>query len=300
MAMGHSRIALLADRGVVGVTGPEAPGFLDNLITNDVSGLDAPGAALHAGLLSPQGKILFEFFVVRTSAGFLLETGLEQTAALAKRLTMYKLRAKVEIKDAAGEVVVAVLLGAVRARPAGVIAFVDPRDERLGDRLLVPAPLVGEALAQSGALRITPNAYHAHRISLGVPQAGVDYPLSDAFPHEADFDLHHGVSFTKGCFVGQEVVARMQNKSVIRKRIVRVSAASALASGSDIKAGEAVIGVVGSVAGLEGLAMLRLDRVAEALDTGQAITCGGAVLSVDSVAVSAYREAVANRPVIDL
>ncbi|MFM9938072.1 MAG: YgfZ/GcvT domain-containing protein [Hyphomicrobiaceae bacterium] len=298
--MGPSGIALLADRGVVSVTGVDAASFLDNLISNDLALATAPGAALHAGLLSPQGKILFEFFVVRTTAGFLLETALDQTAALAKRLTLYKLRAKVDIKDAAGEVVVAVLLGAVRARPGGVIAFVDPRHEQLGDRLLIPAPLVGDALAQSGALRMTADAYHAHRITLGVPAAGLDYQLGDAFPHEADFDLLHGVSFTKGCFVGQEVVARMQNKTVVRKRVVRVTGADTLASGSEIKVGEAVIGTLGSVAGRQGLAMLRLDRVVEALDKGQAIDCAGKALTVDAEAVRVYRDAVANRPVIDL
>lgn len=300
MAMTGARIALLADRGVVGVTGDDARAFLDNLITNDMSRLDKPGAALHAGLLTPQGKILFEFFIVQTGAGFLLETGLMQAPALAKRLAMYKLRAKVEIKDAAGEVVVAALQGDVRARPGGVISFVDPRDERLGDRLLIPAPLVGEALAQSGAARMTVDAYDAHRIEVGVPKPGVDYQLGDAFPHEADFDVFNGVSFTKGCFVGQEVVARMQNKSVIRKRVVRVTGGAALASGAEIKAGEAVIGTVGSVAGLHGLAMLRLDRVAEADSAGTPITAAGVALTVDAGAVDAYRQAVANRPVIDL
>src|SRR5690606_15396591 len=166
----------------------------------------------HAALLSPQGKILFAFFAVRTPAGFLLETGLDQTAALARRLSLYRLRAKVEIKDAAGEVVVAALLGDVRARPGGAIAFVDPRHVSMGDRVLIPAPLVGEAVAQTGAARMTAEAYHAHRIAQGVPEAARDYALGDTFPHEADFDMQAGVSFTKGCFVGQEVVARMQHK----------------------------------------------------------------------------------------
>lgn len=300
MAMVQARIALLADRGVVGVTGADARSFLDNLITNDMSRLDQPGAALHAGLLSPQGKILFEFFVVQTGAGFLLETGLAQAAALAKRLAMYKLRAKVEIRDVAGEVVVAALQGDVRARPGGVISFVDPRDERLGDRLLIPAPLVGEALAQSGAARMTIDAYDAHRIGLGVPSPGVDYQLGDAFPHEANFDQLHGVSFTKGCFIGQEVVARMQNKSVVRKRVVRVSGAAVLTSGSEITAGAASIGSIGSVAGREGLAMLRLDRVVEAIDKGDAIVSRCVVINVEAAAVASYREAVANRPIINL
>ena len=159
--MSQSLIALLPDRGVVSVTGDGAHDFLDNLITNDMGLIAAQSTALHAGLLTPQGKILFEFFVVRTTAGFLLETGLAQTAALAKRLTLYKLRAKVEIKDAAGEVVVAVLLGDVRARPGVAIAFVDPRHPAMGDRILIPAPLVGQAIAQTGAARMPAEEYHA-------------------------------------------------------------------------------------------------------------------------------------------
>jgi folate-binding protein YgfZ len=299
-SMSEARIALLADRGVVSVTGPDAATFLDNLVTNDLSRLTSPGDAAHAALLTPQGKILFEFFCVRTGAGFLLETALSQTAALAKRLSLYKLRAKVEIKDAAGEVVVAVLQGDVRARPGGTIAFVDPRHEALGDRVLIPAPMVGEAIAQTGARRMRPEDYHAMRIRAGVPEAGADYPLGDTFPHDADFDLFHGVSFTKGCFIGQEVVARMQNKAVVRKRVVRLAGGGALPSGAEIKVGEAVIGTVGSVAGGDGLGMVRLDRVAEALDKGQAVRAGGEPVVVDPAAIAAYREALANRPVIDL
>jgi hypothetical protein len=297
--MSDASVALLLDRGVVSVTGPDAATFLDNLVTNDVSALIAPGDAIHAALLSPQGKILFEFFIVRTTAGFLLETALSRTAALAKRLALYKLRAKVEIKDAAGELVVAVMQGHVAARPGGATAFVDPRDARLGDRVLIPASRVDETIAQTGARRITAHDYHAQRLALGVPEADADYVIGDAFPHEAGFDLLHGVSFTKGCFVGQEVVARMQNKTVVRKRVVRVEA-EGLAAGAEVRAGEAVIGRVGSAAGSRGLAMVRLDRVAEALDKGQPLTIGGAPAIVDPAAVAAFRQAVANRPVIDL
>ena len=292
--MPEALLALLPDRGVVSVTGPDAGSFLDNLITNDMALLDSQ-EAIHAGLLTPQGKILFEFFVVKTPAGYLLETTLDQTAALAKRLALYKLRAKVEIKDAPGEVIVAASFGDVRARPPGAIAFVDPRAARLGDRLLLPAPAVGDLVAKTAARRMPADLVAAHRIALGVPEAGRDYPLGDAFPHEADFDLFHGVSFGKGCYVGQEVVARMQNKTVVRKRVARVTGASPLASGAEVKAGEAVIGSVGSVVGNRALAMLRLDRVVEALDKGQAITAGGIALTIDPEMLVRYRTSVAEK-----
>ena len=290
----QARIALLPDRGVVSVKGPDAREFLDNLVTNEMGLLDGQ-EAMHAGLLSPQGKILFAFFVVRTPAGYLLETGLDQTAALAKRLALYKLRAKVEIADAAGEVVVLVSQGSVRARPPGAIAFADPRSEQLGDRVLIPAPVVGEIVKLMGAPRMLPEVYAASRIRAGVPEAGLDYPLGDTFPHEAGFDLFHGASFTKGCYVGQEVVARMQNKTVVRKRIVRITAADPLATGAEVRVGEAAIGSVGSVADREALAMIRLDRVAEALDKGQPITAGGVPVDVDAARLAAYRDSIAEQ-----
>ena len=292
--MAEAKLALIADRGVVSVTGDDASGFLDNLITNDM-GLLERQEAIHAGLLSPQGKILFEFFVVKTPAGYLLETALAQSAALAKRLSLYKLRAKVEIKDAAGEVVVAVSVGDVRARPQGAIAFVDPRCDRLGDRLLLPAPAVTDLVARMGAQRMPPETYDGYRIALGVPEGGRDYALGDTFPHEADFDLFNSVSFTKGCYVGQEVVARMQNKSVVRKRVVRIDGTGPLASGAEVNVGDATIGAVGSVAGTAALALVRLDRVAEAVDKGLPVTAGGVAITIETQALARYRAGVAEK-----
>ncbi len=290
----QARIALLPDRGVVSVKGPDARDFLDSLVTNEMNLLDGQ-EAIHAGLLSPQGKILFAFFVVRTPAGYLLETGLDQTATLAKRLALYKLRAKVEIADAVGEVVVLVSQGSVRARPPGAIAFADPRSEQLGDRVLIPAPRVGDIVELMGAPRMLPEVYAASRIRAGVPEAGLDYPLGDTFPHEAGFDLFHGASFTKGCYVGQEVVARMQNKTVVRKRIVRITAPGPLMTGAEVMIGDATIGTVGTAVGREALAMLRLDRIAEAMEKGHPITAAGVPIDVDPARMTAYRDSVAEQ-----
>ncbi len=292
----QSTLALLPDRGVVSVTGPDALPLLDNLVTNDLQGM-APSDARFAALLTPQGKILFEFFVVATSAGFLLETALTNTGALAKRLGLYKLRAHVDIKDAAGEVVVAASMGSIRARPPAAIAFVDPRKPELGDRLLIPAPIVGETLTLMGksAARVTVADYVARRIELGVPEGGTDYPLGDTFTHDANFDLLNGISFTKGCFVGQEVAARTQNKAVVRKRIVRVTSARPLATGDHIRAGKAVIGTIGSVAGSAALAIARLDRVAEAIDKTTPITVNEQPVEIEPAAIARYRESAAAR-----
>ncbi|NOU05751.1 MAG: folate-binding protein YgfZ [Hyphomicrobiaceae bacterium] len=249
--------------------------------------LDKQGA-LFAGLLSPQGKILFEFFVVKSGSGFLLETQRDQVAGLIKRLTMYKLRAQVTVSEALSDVFVG-------AEPLGAGEFLDPRaamlGQSLGQRLVVSSS--DPILADSGA-----EAYHARRVGLCVPEAPNDYALGDTFPHEANWDLMGGVSFKKGCFIGQEVVSRMQNKTVVRKRIVKVSGTEALKSGVDVMLGEAVIGRVGTVAGYDALAMLRLDRVAEV--DGAGLMAGGVTLTVDADALQRYRESVASKPVIDL
>ena len=140
----------------------------------------------------------------------------------------------------------------------------------------------------------------ACNVTFGLPEAPFDYALGDTFPHEANYDLLGGVSFTKGCFIGQEVVSRMQNKTVVRKRVVRVHSQVPLISGSDITAGDAVIGKVGTVYRKNALAMVRLDRAAEAQDKGQVLRAGLHALEVDAAALAAYRQSAANRPVIDL
>ncbi|MEQ1710140.1 MAG: folate-binding protein [Hyphomicrobium sp.] len=300
------KIALLPDRGVVSITGDDAAKLLQGVITNDMSAFETGAVAIHAGLLSAQGKIQHEFFVVKAGGGFLLETARERAGDLTKRLMLYKLRAKAEIKDVSSAHTVAVVWGGnnagtrawqAPAAPAeshrNVLWFRDPRNPDLGLRLILTTAtdwVVGQAGDAAPS-----DAYHAHRIALGVPEGGRDYALGDAFPHEADFDLYHGVSFTKGCFVGQEVVARMEHKSVVRKRVVRLHGAG-LAPGAEVKLGEVVIGTVGSVAGADGLALLRLDRVAEALDAGQTLTAGSQPVAVDADALTRYRVSVASKP----
>jgi len=276
--MPSAQIALLADRGVVRVAGADAARLLQGVISNDVNLLDHL-AAIHAGLLSPQGKILFEFFVARSGDAFLLETGRDKAAELAKRLLLYRLRAKATIADASGEYRLLVVWGesAAPVGPQAILAYADPRLPDLGVRLLQPAaqevPIAEAGLA-------APGDWHEHRIRLGVPEGGKDYPLGDTFPHEADFDLLNGVSFSKGCFVGPEVVSRMHNRASVRKRVVPIEADMPLTAGAAISAGKAVIGTIGSVAGRQGLAMLRLDRAAEAKAKGEALSALGVMINV--------------------
>lgn len=273
--MDTARTALLTDRGVVRVTGPDAAKLLQGLVTNDMDHL-ATLPAIHAGLLAPQGKILFDFFVVRASDGFLLETAADKAGELAKRLLLYRLRAKVEIVDVTAEHAVAVQWGGTGPPEnlPGVIVFADPRLPALGWRIILEAP-ADPATMTAGAAD-----YEAHRVALGVPEGGKDFKLGDTFPHEADYDQLSGVSFTKGCYVGQEVVSRMAHRTTVRKRVVPIAAEGTLHPGSEIRIGEAVIGAVGSVAGEHALALVRLDRAAEALAKGLAITVDGTPVTV--------------------
>ena len=139
----------------------------------------------------------------------------------------------------------------------------------MGWRMIAP-PSELEVLGNHGEA-----AYEAHRIACAVPRGGLDFPWGDAFPHEANMDRLHGIDFRKGCYVGQEVVSRVEHRGLARKRIVGVRLdGPAPAIGAEIHAGEIAIGAMGSSAGEAGLAMLRLDRAQEALGAGVKLTCG--------------------------
>ena len=265
--MTASKVALLPDRAIVEVAGADAKTFLDNMITNDLEALQ-PEGALFAGLLSPQGKILFDFIIVAEGSGYLLDVAKDQAAALTKRLSMYKLRAQVSISELTAAQVTA-------HWPATPDGAVDPRAPDLGCRSISVLPTAFDQAAY--------DAYHARRIALGVPEGGKDYAFGDAFAHEALFDQLNGVSFTKGCYVGQEIVARMEHRGTARKRIVRVVGEGPLpVAGTEVLAGEVAIGAMGSSANAHGLAMLRLDRVAEFAGKGVGLTCGGVRIVPDA------------------
>ena len=260
----ENRMAKLGDRGVLKVSGPEAGAFLQGLLTNDVMALQQ-GEARYAALLSPQGKILFDFLVFCGADGFYLDILKAQAADLAKRLGFYKLRAKVEIADLSAGLGIA----AFARDPVLATGYRDPRHEGLGWRAILPlAGLAGED-----------ENYKARRIALGVPKGGADFVYGDTFPHEANLDWLHGVDFKKGCYVGQEVVSRVEHRGLARKRIVRVRyGAVAPALGAEVVAGDVALGVMGSSADGMGLAMLRVDRVAEA--AGVPVMAGGVGVEV--------------------
>ena len=264
----------LADRGVVRVSGEDAKAFLDGLVTCDLDRV-SPAEARFGALLTPQGKILFDFIVFQAPAdiggGYYLDALKVHAPDLAKRLGFYRLRAKVMIEDLSDTLAVVAGWDAPRpAEEAGLVAG-DPRMADLGWRAIVAA---------ADAAEFAPNpaeAYHARRIALGVPEGGRDFLFGDAFPHEALMDQLQGVDFDKGCYVGQEVVSRMQHRGTARTRIVSLVYPEGFSAevGSPVVAGERSLGTTGSGAGDRGLALIRVDRATDALAAGEAILSGG-------------------------
>jgi tRNA-modifying protein YgfZ len=273
----HKKAAMLEDRGTISVSGADATSFLQGLLTNDVERLQ-PTEARYAALLTPQGKILFDMIVVRAAGGeepsYLLDCAAAQAADLAKRLGFYKLRAKVAIADVSADRAVAAFWGAKPASVEGLL-YADPRDARLGWRAILPRPLAAAVgLEHAGE-------YEGLRIAVGAPKGGLDFAYADAFPHDANFDLLHGVDFDKGCYVGQEVVSRMKHRGTARKRVARVKLAGpAPAPGTPVMDRELAVGALGSSSGREALALLRLDRAEEAKAAGRTLSAGGVDLAL--------------------
>lgn len=286
------KAAFLPDRGVVKIAGDDARGFLNNLITSDIDEL-APGHARFGALLTPQGKIVADFLVTEAPAGhgggLLIDCPRELAQPLATKLGFYKLRAKVTVENLSdGLGVLAVWDGEPAIKPD--LTFADPRNAALGYRILVPADLAEKTASVFGADLVDEAAYEAHRIACGVPRGGIDFAYGDAFPHETNMDHLAGVDFDKGCYIGQEVVSRMQHRGTARTRIVPVTLdAMAPAAGTEIRAADKPIGTMGSSAGNSGLALVRTDRATDALDAGAALLAGDiAIHLADPEAVRAF------------
>jgi folate-binding protein YgfZ len=270
--------AFLPDRGVIKVAGDDARNFLNGLITTDVDRLK-PGLGRFGALLTPQGKIIVDFLITEAPAGhgggFLIDCPKALADGLATKLKFYKLRAKVTVDNLTGDLgVLAAWDGSPAARPD--LAFADPRHGELGTRILIPEDLKQKLSDLIGAEQVDAADYEAHRIALGVPRGGLDFMYSDAFPHETNMDRLHGVDFDKGCYVGQEVVSRMQHRGTARTRSVKVLLdGPSPEPGATILAGDKPVGTIGSSAHGKGIALVRIDRVADALDAGQPLTAGG-------------------------
>jgi folate-binding protein YgfZ len=277
------KAAFLPDRGVIKVAGETAGDFLNGLITTDTEKLE-PGQGRFGALLTPQGKITVDFLITKAPAGhggdFLIDCPKVLAQALADKLGFYRLRAKVVIENLSDSLgVLAAWDGEAAMKPD--LAFTDPRNPRLGLRILVPAELAAKAADLIGAELVDASAYEAHRIATGAPRGGLDFIYGDAFPHETNMDWLYGVDFDKGCYVGQEVVSRMQHRGTARTRTVRLLLdGPAPEAGSAVLAGDKSVGTMGSAAEGHALAQLRVDRASEALEAGTALTAGGLSLRV--------------------
>jgi tRNA-modifying protein YgfZ len=272
------KAALLPDRGVVKVAGEDARNFLHGLVSADILKL-GPGEARFCALLSPQGKIIADFFAaeapVHDGGGFFLDLPITHAKALVGKLNLYKLRARVMVEDLSE--VLGVLAAWDGQGTTGIgLCYADPRVPALGLRVMLPPRRAAEAATQLGAIMVEPGEYDAHRIALGIPQGGVDFGYNDAFPHEADMDQLGGVDFAKGCYVGQEVVSRMEHRGIARTRALPVRYEGAPpAVGVIVMAGERQVGTMGSSAEGRGIALVRLDRVVDALSRGERLLAGG-------------------------
>jgi folate-binding protein YgfZ len=275
--------AFLPDRGVVKVAGEDARNFLNGLITTDLDRLK-PGLGRFGALLTPQGKIIVDFLITEAPAGhgggFLIDCPKALADGLATKLKFYKLRAKVTVDNLSDDLgVLAAWNGAPAAQPD--LAFADPRHAELGTRILIPEDLKQKLSDLIGAELVDAGSYEAHRIALGVPRGGLDFMYGDAFPHETNMDRLVGVDFDKGCYVGQEVVSRMQHRGTARTRSVKVLLDDlSPEAGISIMAGDKPVGTMGSSAQGKGIALVRIDRVADALDAGEPLTAGGLALTL--------------------
>jgi folate-binding protein YgfZ len=242
--MSTPNIAQLTSRAVIAVGGPDWRAFLQGLITQDVETL-AVGELRLGAILTPQGRLLYDLFIAGTEDGALLDVAAEHRAAIIQRLTMYRLRAKVEIT--ASDVAVFAIFPAA----AGEGLFADPRLPALGARAYGPAapPTTDE------------DAYDAHRLALGIP-APADWLSDKTYPIEADFDLLNGIDFKKGCFVGQETTSRMKRRGTIKNRMLPIAFdGPAPTFGAEVLVGELRAGEVLSGRDGRAMALLRLDRI---------------------------------------
>ncbi len=242
-----------ADRTVLRVAGADRESFLEGLVSNSVARV-AQGP-VYAAMLSPQGKYLFDFIMSSGTDSILLDVRKNRAVALAQRLTMYRLRADVEITDTG----LSVLQG-FGEMPNG--AFMDPRSDALGWRMY------GDGC---GIPELDIAAWDALRVAHNIPETGVELLPDDSYILEVGFERLNGVDFRKGCYVGQEVTARMKHKTELKKGLVSVSIDGKPVAGTPITTDGKPAGTLHTVSGDKALAYLRFDRAKDDMQAGAAI-----------------------------
>jgi folate-binding protein YgfZ len=264
----------LQERALIAIEGADAESFLQNIVTTDLGAL--PNNEARAGaLLSPQGKILFDFLVSRTGGNaFRLECRAGLADDFVRRLTMYRLRAKATIAKQ-DQSVVAVSWGSESSMSQTESTASQTESTAFRDSRFVGRTVLRHYAGQPAA-DASDAEWQALRIASGVAESGLDYAVGDAFPHDVLLDENGGVGFRKGCYIGQEVVSRMQHRGTARRRVLIASGATALpVPGTEILVNGRPAGTLGTVNGNSGLAIARIDRVKDAVDAGHPITAGG-------------------------
>ncbi|QDB98951.1 MULTISPECIES: CAF17-like 4Fe-4S cluster assembly/insertion protein YgfZ [Phyllobacteriaceae] len=263
--------ALLKDRTVILVSGPDAEHFLQNILTTDLDGL-APGEARPGALLTPQGKILFDFLISHAGDNtFRLDCRADVADDFIRRLMLYRLRAKADISKQEQVFVSVEWDDDSSASQSDSISVIDGR--------FADGSVRRRYGQQAGDGDI--GAWHALRIASGVAESGSDYQLGDAFPHDILLDQAGGIGFQKGCYVGQEVVSRMQHRGTARRRVLLVLADGPLPLPcTELTVDGRGVGTLGSSAGRNGLAIARIDRVKAAMDERKEILAGDVAVSL--------------------
>jgi folate-binding protein YgfZ len=279
----------LLHRSIIAISGAESEGFLQGLITNDME-LVSNGQAIYAALLTPQGKYLHDFFIMGTDDGYLLECEDQRRPDLMTRLKRYRLRAQVDLRETGNEFEVYALMGSgvnsllgvsgensAVAGYAGGHAFTDPREAVLGARAYLPAGTGAQILQEAGFQQGDLASYDALRFSHAIADGAPEIEPEKSYPMDYGLDRLNGVSFSKGCYVGQEVTVRMKNRDLARKCLAPVKIdGPPPAIGTRLNLGDANAGELRGVSGDSGLALVRKDLLDRAMAEGTPLTTEGA------------------------
>ncbi len=282
---------ILKNRGLIGVSGEDAVNFLQGLVSNDVTKVNAEHA-LYSALLTPQGKFLYDFFILRMEDQLLIDCEVERLDELTRKLTMYKLRSKAYLEDVSKDFTVAALFGDTLADSLGLenregtagsflggVAYIDPRLNQIGGRCVLPRENAETLLVDAGFARDNPENYEVARLQLGLPDGSRDLIVDKAILLENGFHELHGVDWDKGCYMGQELTARTHYRGLVKKRLMPVRIDGPLpAPGTPVTLDGKEAGEMRSGSGQQGLALIRLEQFETALQKDEGLIAGNAIL----------------------
>jgi folate-binding protein YgfZ len=289
--MSASSHVILHDRGLLKVSGDDAIDFLQGLVTNDVSKA-APGRALYSAMLSPQGKYLYDFFIIHMNGELAIDCESGRLGEFKRKLNMYKLRSKVQLTEINQAFIVSAFIGdnvaealqlnnseGVAKSFLGGIAFIDPRVTGIGGRAVIPRENAEEKLIEAGFSAGNPEEYESLRLSLGLPDGSRDMVVDKAILLENGFQELNGIDWEKGCYMGQELTARTHYRGLIKKRLMPVQIEGPLpAPGTAVMLGDKNVGEMRSGNAERGLALIRLEQFKDVLKSGEGFSAEGTTL----------------------